>query len=117
MKGHTPLVGTIGTFYRNTYRVIIDNHILPFMYDNHDGPASFMLQEDTCGPRRARSIATYLQSQEVTRMKWSAQSPDLNPIENVWGIMKQNLRKRYAHPRSTLHLFKLQSEMWNSLPN
>ena len=34
--------------------------MLPFMYDVHDGPASFVLQEDNCGPHRAKSIAGYL---------------------------------------------------------
>ncbi len=30
LRGRTTLVGTIGSFDRHTYRVIIDNHILPF---------------------------------------------------------------------------------------
>ncbi len=28
------------------------------MNEKHDGPASFILQEDNCGSHRARSIAT-----------------------------------------------------------
>jgi transposase len=29
----------------------------------------------------------------INRMVWPAQSPDLNPIENVWAVMKLNVRK------------------------
>ena len=101
------LIGTVGSFGRLTYRVIIDNHILPFMYYVHVGPECFILQEDNCGPHRAKSIATYLSNEEVTGMKWPAQSPDFNPIENIWGLMKSHLRKRAMHPNNPMHLFAL----------
>lgn len=92
VSGRTPLVGTIGSFKSDRYRVIIDNHILPFMYDVYDGPARFVLQEDNCRPHRAINIATYLKNDEVTRMKCPAQSPDLNLNENIWGLMNGRLR-------------------------
>lgn len=41
LHGRTPLVGTVGSFDSKTYRVIIDNHILPFMNKVHDGAESF----------------------------------------------------------------------------
>lgn len=117
LRGRTPLVGIIGSFDSNTYRVIIDNHILPFAYDVHGGTESFVLQEDNCGPHRAKSIATYLANEEVSRMKWPAQSPDLNCIENVWGLLKSQLRKRKVYPNTPLQLFHILSNLWNSLPD
>ena len=76
-----------------------------------------MLQEDNCEPNRVRSIAVYLPNEEVTLMKWPAQSPDQDSIENILCIMTQNLRKRYVHFQSILHLFEVLSEMWNTLPD
>ncbi len=75
LRGRTPLVGTVGSFDNSAYPVIINNHILPFMYDVHDGSESFILQEDNCGPHRANRIATYLANEEVTRMKWPPREP------------------------------------------
>lgn len=115
--GRTPLVGIVGSFDRHTYRVIIDNHVLPFTYDVHGGTDKFVLQEDNCGPHRAKSIATYLANEEVTRIVWLSQSPDLNTIENVWGLMKATLRKRSVPPRNPMHLFHILSRMWNTLPD
>ena len=39
------------------------------MYDVHDGPAKFVLQEINFGPHLARTIATYPSNEEVTRMQ------------------------------------------------
>ena len=115
--GRTPLVGTVGTFTQHTYRAIIDAHILPFKRDTHENSNAFTLQEDNSGPHRARSIATYLQNKDMNRMKWPAQSPDLNPIENVWGLTKGHLRKQPRPPKSPIDLFNILSTIWNSRPD
>ena len=83
LRGRTPLVGTIGSFDHYTYRVIIDNHVLPFVYDLHGGSNAFVLQEDDCGPHRAKSIAMYLVDEEIIRKKSPLQSSDLNTIEDI----------------------------------
>ena len=99
MRRRTRLVGTIGKFDKYTYRNIVHNHVLAFMYDVHGGSDSFVLQEDNCGPHRAKSIAEYLTNEELVRMQWPAKIPDLNAIENIWGSVKGYLRKRDVHPK------------------
>ena len=47
IHGRLQLVGTVGSFDRHTYRVIIDDHILPFIYNVHNGPASCIFKKTT----------------------------------------------------------------------
>ncbi len=115
--GRTPLFCIAGSFNQNIYRLIIDTHIILFMNKNYDGPASFILQEDNCGPHRARSVARYLQNKEVTRMVRPSESPDLSCTENVWGLLKTYLRKQESYPKNCKELFTTLSNMWNSLPD
>lgn len=84
MCGHITLVATIWRFDSYVYRAIIDNCVLPFIYDVHGGPASSGFLEDNRELHRAKCIADYTPHEKVVRLKWSAQSPDLNPIKNVW---------------------------------
>ncbi|KUF88959.1 Glutaredoxin-C2 [Phytophthora nicotianae] len=45
---------------------------------------------------RARLVKNYLKEKKVELLPHPAQSPDLNPIENLWALVKQELSKRPA---------------------
>jgi len=114
--GRTPLVRIEGRFNQHVYRNVIDSVLLPDAKNEFGDDKSFVLQEDHCGPHRAITIKDYLAEKEVTRMKWPAQSPDLNPIENVWGYLKQQIRKRRTYPKNKDDLFAILSKLWDELP-
>jgi len=114
--GRTKLVRIDGKFTQHVYRKILEEVTLPFAYNSYMNAENFILQEDNCGPHRAKSIEAFLSDKGVARMKWPAQSPDLNPIENVWGLMKQRLRRSPTYPKSKDHLFEILTKMWDELP-
>jgi len=47
-------------------------------------------------------------------MDWPANSPDLNPIENLWNIVKRNVEKRM--PKNQQDLSHFMVEEWNAIP-
>ena len=58
----------------------------------------------------------HLKKQKFSTMKWPPQSPDLNPIENMWAILKQRLFKNYDHPpNGMLELWERTNEVWRRM--
>jgi hypothetical protein len=55
-----------------------------------------------------------LQANEVTTLDWPARSPDLNPIENIWGIMaKENNNKILS--KNSQKLIQSVSDTWGQI--
>ena len=46
-------------------------------------------------------------------MDWPSCSPDFNPIENLWTIVKSNVEKRL--PKNLNSLKEFMTEEWNSI--
>ena len=50
---------------------------------------------DNARPHGARTSLEWFRSQDITLQEWPVFSPDLNPIENVWALMKWKISGRY----------------------
>ncbi|GFW24053.1 DDE_3 domain-containing protein [Trichonephila clavipes] len=54
---------------------------------------------------RARIVEEYLEDHGLERMEWSARSPDVNPIEQLWDYLGREVAALNPPPRS-LHELK-----------
>ena len=60
-------------------------------------------------------VISYYESHGVVRMPWPTQSPDLNPIENIWRIMKLRISKRRHRIRSIQEMERVLLEEWDKI--
>ncbi|GFV32269.1 transposable element Tcb2 transposase [Trichonephila clavipes] len=68
------------------------------------GP-DFIFMDDNASCHRAVLIDDFLETENIQRMSWPANSPDLNPIEHVWDMLGRQIAA-LLHPPSSVTKLK-----------
>ncbi len=56
------------------------------------GDTDFIFQQDLAPAHINKDTKSWLSDHGVTVLDWPANSPDLNPIKNLWSIVKRKMR-------------------------
>uniref|UniRef100_A0A9J8CU48 Tc1-like transposase DDE domain-containing protein n=1 Tax=Cyprinus carpio carpio TaxID=630221 RepID=A0A9J8CU48_CYPCA len=83
------------------YQEVLEHFMLPAA-DQLYGDADFIFQQDLAPAHSAKASSTWFKDHGIPVLNWPANSPDLNPIENLWGIVKRKMR--YARPKNAEEL-------------
>ncbi len=76
------------------YQDILEHFMLPSA-EQLFKDADFIFQQDLAPAHTAKSTkSTRSWINDVGVLDWLANSPDLNPIENLWGIVKTKMRNK-----------------------
>ncbi len=95
------------------YQEILEHFMLPSA-DKLYGDADFIFQQDLAPAHTAKGTKSWFNDHGVTVLDWPANSPDLNPIENLWGIVKRKMRD--TRPNNADDLKATVKETWASIP-
>jgi transposase len=71
-----------------------------------------IFQQDNDPKHTSNLVKDYLKEQEYQVMDWPPQSPDLNPIENMWRLLKLRLNEYEAPAKGMNDLFERSKEVW-----
>ncbi len=71
--------------------------------------------QDNAPCHKTNLIMDYLAQQNVPTLDWPPQSPDMNPIENLWAIIKKRRQKKYGIPATKGELIEQIFDIWEIL--
>ena len=75
-----------GTLNSVNFCGILKDHLV-----NENLPPDSIFQQDNVPVHKSYSTMDFLQANNVSGLEWLAQSPDLNPIENLWHYISVRL--------------------------
>ena len=102
----------VAVMKKEQYVDILQNQMRPSMQDLFgDQHAVFMHDND---PKHTANLTKeWLNTNQYVVLTWPAQSPDLNPIENLWAILKQKRHDVDLRPSNEQQLWQVCREAWD----
>lgn len=101
VKGPGRLYIVENTMNQIQYKKVLETKLIPQLQEWFpDGQCIFMQDHAPC--HTAKSITQFLNARHVPVLPWPGNSPDANPIENLWEIVKRGISKKNPTTRTQL---------------
>ena len=101
-----------GRMNGSMYREILEKNLQKSATSLGHG-RNFMLQHDNDSKHTAKLTKEWFGNNGISTLNWPSQSPDLNPIENLWNTLKVKVYKR--NPQNIKQLEELCKEEWGKV--
>ena len=103
------IIAIDGKMKSENYMHCLENEMLPSatkLFEKND----FIFQDDSAPCHRSKKVKKWHQENQVRQLVWPGNSPDLNPIENLWAILKQKVRNK--EPKNKQQLINAINDSW-----
>jgi len=104
--GASEIILIEGSIDSGKYQSVLASHLLPFIASRNNPDTVF--QQDNARPHVSGSTKGWLAAHQVPTIDWPPYSPDLNPIENLWGDLA---RRVYAKGRQFENIDQLKETL------
>ncbi|GFV72838.1 transposable element Tcb2 transposase [Trichonephila clavipes] len=77
-----------GMMQQDQYKDVLQNRLIQQVEEWFQNRESYIFMQDGAPCHTAWSIKAFLAEQSILLLDWPSNSPDMNPIENIWELMK-----------------------------
>ncbi len=111
-KGPGPLVIFKGIMDSTFYQGLLRDHFMPYV--QHAFPQGYRLMQDNDPKHVSKSTKAFMEDNNISWWPTPPESPDLNPIENLWHALKYHLRV-HVKPSTQEELITGITQYWQNL--
>jgi transposase len=113
--GLGPLVALEGNQNQHTYLDTLRDYLVPEIEAARELGVDMVFMQDNAPCHKTNLVMAFLAQNQIQTLDWPPQSPDLNPIENLWAIVKARRFKKFGIPRSKIELIEQIFEIWEAI--
>lgn len=114
--GLGPLVALEGNQNQYTYRQTLQDYLLPeIQAAKEEFGIDMTFMQDNAPCHKTNLIKDFLARNRISTLDWPPQSPDMNPIENLWAIIKARRQKKFGIPKTKMELIDQVFEIWQEI--
>ena len=104
-----------GNMNAQKYIQSLDQHLWPSVA-KHFVDNSWVFQEDNASAHKYGEASVWKERNNIPVFFWPAQSPDLNPIENIWLLLKNKVKSKLYMIHNITDLKNQLLTSWNEIP-
>ena len=114
--GLGPLVALEGNQNQYNYKETLREYLLPeIKAAREEYGINMTLMQDNAPCHKTKLINDFLETSRIPTLDWPPQSPDMNPIENLWAIIKARRQKKFGILKSKIELVEQVFEIWEEI--